>query len=395
MSDLLLQSFLSLVVSLLDWSFLWLPILLVFLLWEVYLQYIRANYIKTNEMILLEIKLPKEVYKSPQAMELVITSLHQPAPGNLIDQYVKGKVQAWSSLEIVSLGGQIHFYIRMARFYRNLVEASIYSQFPEAEVFEAEDYTRNIDFGQPNSPWDFWAIEWLFNEPDPYPIKTYVDYGLDKDPKEEYKIDPLLPLLEFMGGIGPTHQIWVHIMLKAPPKSWKKDVEAELNKLLKRDKEKKEGETKMDWGEFALSSGEREKVKAVEKSLAKLAFSVGIRTAYMARDGTFHPINKVGMLTNFKQFGAQNLNSFKSQFLYSYEYFWEDFMGMRKRYLENKAFLFCRQRAYHYPPCNHKPMVMTTEELATLFHIPGSIAATPTLERIPSKRGEPPTNLPV
>jgi hypothetical protein len=52
-------------------------------------------------------------------------------------------------------------------------------------------------------------------------------------------------------------------------------------------------------------------------------------------------------------------------------------------------------RSYIYPPAGHKPMVMTTEELATLFHIPGQVATTPTLERIPSKRGEPPANLPV
>ncbi|MDI9354756.1 MAG: hypothetical protein QM532_00710 [Cyanobium sp. MAG06] len=28
------------------------------------------------------------------------------------------------------------------------------------------------------------------------PIKTYVDYGMDKNPKDEYIIDPLLSILE-------------------------------------------------------------------------------------------------------------------------------------------------------------------------------------------------------
>ncbi len=38
---------------------------------------------------------------------------------------------------------------------------------------------------------------------------------------------------------------------------------------------------------------------------------------------------------------------------------------------------------------------MTTEELATIFHIPGKVASTPTLARIPSKRSEAPANLPI
>ena len=40
------------------------------------------------------------------------------------------------------------------------------------------------------------------------------------------------------------------------------------------------------------------------------------------------------------------------------------------------------------------PKVMTTEELATMFHLPGKVAVTPTLGRIPSTRGEAPPNLP-
>ena len=39
--------------------------------------------------------------------------------------------------------------------------------------------------------------------------------------------------------------------------------------------------------------------------------------------------------------------------------------------------------------------IFTTEELATLFHIPGQVAVTPTLGRIPSTRSQAPTNLPV
>jgi hypothetical protein len=43
-----------------------------------------------------------------------------------------------------------------------------------------------------------------------------------------------------------------------------------------------------------------------------------------------------------------------------------------------------------------KPFVLTTEELATIFHFPSSmVTQTPTLERIGSKKSEAPANLPV
>ena len=38
---------------------------------------------------------------------------------------------------------------------------------------------------------------------------------------------------------------------------------------------------------------------------------------------------------------------------------------------------------------------MTSEELATLFHIPGRVSTTTSLERIDAKKAEPPQNLPI
>ena len=57
-----------------------------------------------------------------------------------------------------------------------------------------------------------------------------------------------------------------------------------------------------------------------------------------------------------------------------------------------------RRRSFFYAPYRNwqsKPYILTTEELATLYHFPGKIVTTPTLERIPSKKVEPPANLPI
>jgi hypothetical protein len=54
-----------------------------------------------------------------------------------------------------------------------------------------------------------------------------------------------------------------------------------------------------------------------------------------------------------------------------------------------------KRRSYFFYPYKFTPLILTNEELATLYHFPGEVASTPGLPRIPSKRAQAPTNLPV
>src|SRR3989338_175768 len=59
--------------------FLWwilAPIILFYLLKELWLWYIRTLYILNLNWILLEIRIPKDVFKTPKAMEQVMSGLH-------------------------------------------------------------------------------------------------------------------------------------------------------------------------------------------------------------------------------------------------------------------------------------------------------------------------------
>jgi len=103
-----------------------------------------------------------------------------------------------------------------------VIESSIYAQYPEVEIYETEDYVHDVPMnaGQPDSDWDLWGATLELTKADPYPIKTYIDYGLDKDPKEEFKNDPLATLIELLGslkqGEAKTTAIF-EIVLKASP----------------------------------------------------------------------------------------------------------------------------------------------------------------------------------
>ncbi len=191
--------------------------LLVSLFLSKWIQYIRAKYIKEQETVLLELKLPKDITKSPAAMEIIIDALSQPGVGSYIDVFLKGRVRSWFSLELVSIGGQVKFFIWTQKKFKNIIESQIYSQFPTVEIYEVPDYALQIPFD--TEKYSFWGMQLSLSKPDVYPIKTYIDYNLNKDPKEEYKIDPITPLLEFLGSVKHGEQVWIQILIQAHRKT--------------------------------------------------------------------------------------------------------------------------------------------------------------------------------
>jgi len=387
---------------LVHYGWYWLPPVLAFGLWHAYRAYTLFEGMSSMEWVTLEVKLPREIMKSPLAMEVVLGAFHQTRDATWWTQITTGFRRAWFSLELVSIGGEIHFFIRTPSFFRALVESSIYSQYPNVEIYEVADYVYSADYTGPESEYDMWGGEFILTKDDPYPIKTYIHYGLEKDPKEEFKNDPITPMIEFLGAIQPGHQIWVQIMIQAAKKryrkkdgsmgDWKDQGEAIINKLMKRDEKPKEGELKFP----ALSSTEKDVTEAISKSISKLGFDCGIRTIYIAKKDEFKPINFVGIIALFKQYSSVDLNGFKPNNTTSVDYPWQDPFGTRVARMKRRMLRAYRNRGYFYAPfVKSKPFVLNTEELATIYHFPGSVSETPTFGRIESRRGEPPSNLPL
>jgi len=95
----------------------WMPFVLCAVFINFWLRYVRAKWISNIKWVMLEVKLPKEIYKSPLAMEVVLNSLYQSARGQWNEWYFKGRVTNWFSLELVSINGVVHFFIRTNVIY--------------------------------------------------------------------------------------------------------------------------------------------------------------------------------------------------------------------------------------------------------------------------------------
>lgn len=405
--------------------FIAIPILVI-IAWNLWLTYIQILFIKNMKWVVLEIRPPKDVFKSPMAMELVLNAFHTGGQGDdWLTKYWKGEVSLYSSLEIVSIEGKIRFFVRVPEKLKKIIESQIYAQYPQAEVFEVEDYVKNVpDFSKDGSI-NLWGANLILTKDDPYPIKTYVDYGLDKVGllKDEQQIDPITPMLEFFGSIGIGEQIWMQIIIKPDTKrfailnkegkeelkGWG-DKSKEIVKELKDKLKEKDAEGKSIQG--VTTKGQLNVIDAVERATTKIGFDTGIRVVYLAEKDKFNPNNIAGVLGSLRQYNAPDLNGFKPDGATSVKYAWEDVFGnkiiekkkkilsaykSRKYFLGGTSFDFFSLSSYFTYPNKEgkKPFILNTEELATIFHLPGRVSETPTVTRIEAKKSEPPANLPI
>ncbi len=389
---------------------IWVPFILAIVFWKLWLEYIRAKFLNKQEYTLLEIRLPREVMRSPLAMETLLTNLHIGiGESTFIDRYISGKTRPWYSLEMVSLGGEIHFYIWTRKFLKNIVESQIYGQYPMVEVFEVEDYAKKFRYNP--DQYSAWGCDFKLTKKDAYPIKTYVDYGLDKDPKEEFKIDPMAGFFEFLGNVGPDEQIWFQILIRVnkdksredrkyksgtlftKSTSWKEEAKEEIKKI----REEAIPETQDNVTGFPNPTpGQTDIIKALERSISKLGFDVGIRGIYIAKSDKFNPTNIVALTASLKQLNSGSLNGIApTRWFINFSYPWQDFRGKRKERCRRDIIDAYKRRSWFQAPYKTPSFVFNTEELATIFHFPGSIVQAPTLGRVQSTKGNAPPNLPV
>ncbi|MCR4334739.1 MAG: hypothetical protein NUV47_03385 [Patescibacteria group bacterium] len=381
-----------------DYSAYWLPIFLIIIFWKTWINYVQADFFANLDNILLEIKLPQEILKSPQAMETFLMVLSQKGgESTFIDRYWKGQMRASFSLEIVSIEGDVKFYIFAQKKFKGLIENGLYAQYPGIEIHLAQDYSKSVHFNPDKMGLHVFDIKKA--EKDFYPIKTYADYNIDtKDQlEEENKVDPINQLIEFMGSIGKDQQVWLQIIIrahKAKPDPWKDGAKKEIEKIQKEAIPKSENKESLRFPN--PTKGQLERIAAIERQTSKIPFDVGMRAIYFGAQESFDKNQIGGLKSMLQSYTAPHLNSFKSTgWLDNFDYPWQDFKNRKQNKTRKKGLEAYKRRSFFYPPFIGTKFIMNNEELASVFHFPGRVTATPTLTRIPSKKSEAPSNLPI
>jgi hypothetical protein len=157
-----------------------------------------------------------------------------------------------------------------------------------------------------------------------------------------------------------------------------------------------------------MTKGQIEKIAAIERSIDKNAFDACVRGLYLADKNVFNPSYIAGLVGSNVQYSSKSLNGFKLKVKTDVSNEFKDWatifpflnkvIALKKAKFTNEMFDAYRLRSFFFPPYQYyrqDPFVLTSEELATMFHFPGNVSATPTLAKIASKKSEPPANLPI
>jgi len=410
-----------------DWWWFFTPIVLWPIFELAWINYIQEKHIRSIDWKLIEIKIQKEIEKRPKTMEEFFAAIYSSFDvmiDTLYDVYLEGVVDLWFSLEIVSIEGDIRFYIRTPVKSLEMIESQIYAQYPEAEIKEVEDYVTDVPDDIPSKDYELWGTDMKLNKEDAYPLRTYKEY---EDQASGDFIDPISNIVEGVSKLQKGEQIWIQILIRATNDDWKTEADnLVLNLIGRKDgkKKKKEGffslisseivdigryiilglfstQELLEKGEnrdekeppsmmLHLSPGEKEVVTAIEESIKKPGFETDIRWIYLAKRDVFDKTKGNAIVFSyFSQFGSQNLNSFSpdGKTKTSAYYFLTEYRkALRKRKI---------LRRYKRREFDQRSYVLNTEELATIFHFPTIEVKAPFAPRVEAKRGKPPQELPI
>lgn len=402
----------------------------IYILYKLYYIEIVTQFITSQQWVYFSIKVPRENLTSTLAVEQLFTQLHALFSSlTFTNKYIEGKVMLWYSFEIVSLGGKVSFVARAPKDNRELVEAAIYSQYPNAEIQEINDYMENIKYDPESSEFDLWGTEFVLVGDQSLPIKTYKEF---EHPTAEQKIiDPLAPLFESLVKMQPWEFYGIQVLIQpAGDGTWEPAAKKKAKELLGEklpktvtlvDKVlapldafakfspssvfttevKPEGAKDQKNNMQFLTEVEKDQITAIQRKTSKPGYHTKIRHLYIAPKDRFDPTKKALTIGAMRTLGSGVLNGFKPDTKQT----WTDpkyklSPTLEKPYLDRlkiqrKKYMFEGFKDRSIFIGNSMP-VLNVEELATVYHLPLTLnPSQPPVGSVQSKKAQPPVDLPV
>lgn len=401
--------------------FLWLGLWIARAMW---LRSLQEKAAAKKEYIVFRVTVPHTSEQTPKAVENIFSSLAAAhGPPSWTDKWFKGEFQTPISMEIVSIEGSVGYYVHCVKGQRDLIEASIYAQYPDADIDIVEDYTKHAPRHFPDEVYDLWGTEIKPVKSDAFPLKTYVDF---QDAVSGEMKDPLAILLENFSRIGPGEQVWYQIVLEpTDQKDARGRAESAINKIKGIEEKVKQstlekvllfplefikslfgallggggGEKKPEKKESGskipnLSPGERAILEAIERKMSKIGFMCKMRIVYLARKEVMKKAKVaqpfIGAIKQVNTFHMQALIPDSKKTGMNGSLWW--FKDRRNNHRKNNliAAYIARSDSTGLPA-----YFMSSEELATLWHFPIlTQVRAPLLRRTQAKKADPPSYIP-
>ncbi len=414
-------------------------LVLLWCVYKIYMDTAMGIFISKTKKVCISIDIPKNNMQTPKSIEsLFIQLLGTYVKPNLKEKYFAGKVPVeTTAFEIVSLDGYIQFIIHLTASLRDVVESAIFAQYPDAEIMEVPDYVQNFPDHFPSDDWDMWGTELTLKskikDKDYLPIKTYDDF-IDEDAEEFRYKDPLAGVLEIMSKLKEGENLCLQISVRGrhsdATSAWEADVRKEMDKIMgikeapataktspvyavfspfitifkdifsqlltteiSADAEvKKEEKVELTNWASKLKPDQKITMELLEKKLSKKTLETKIRIMYIAKKQVMNRAKGVsgimGTITQFNNPNGSSLAPVGDVGTAGAKYFRVAQRTAKKQNLFIKAY---KARSMFR---GGGTFAMNIEELASMFHFPNISVKAPMINKVESKKVEPPMDLP-
>lgn len=307
--------------------------------------------------VLLQVTVPRDNDTKIDAAQQMFASLASIRGSGKFENF---KPQPHLSFEIVGLPGDIRYYIHVPQKYRDFVEKQINGAYPEADIVPVNDPSAKQRNGsvigtEYNIFSDEGKVAFLYTNlksSDYMPLKVFKDLA----------VDPMSSITSVLAKMQEGEGAAIQILIKPADAKWVKAGRSYLASIKKAESNPEKASYKTDAKE----------IEQIENKLSKPGFHTTIRIVVCAQTDQAAKSHLSNIFGAFGQFNGPN--------------------AFKKRELFHKG-LFMNDFIYRYFPMFRQTSVLSSEELASIFHFPNKAISTPGIHWLNAKRSAAPSNL--
>ena len=318
----------------------------IFLIWYRW----RDREEKSLNLINLLVVVPQDNEVKIDAMEQIVASfasMYKSSKLKILQIFI---AQPSVSLEIVGTHEDIRFYISIPEKYQDMIEKQIYSVYAGADI-------RPVD--EPNIYTKDGVVEysWLVLKKSPYlPLKSY----------KEIATDPLAALTSTLSKLNENETVCVQLVVSPTDNKWSKQGRSFISSTKKSESNPEKASYKVDAKEL----------DAIEQKCSRSGFETAIRIVAVAPSKEIAKMNISNIKACFGQFESP-WNKLTNKKVKLKSFFMENFI------YKYQVIFWWRNKT-----------ILSTDELASIFHLPNKLIETPNIYWLKSKKAPAPVDSP-
>src|SRR3989338_1248572 len=324
-----------------------------------------------------EEKSSKKDYKELIAvMDAFYTALGHVRSRNRFKAYFFGR-EDHVSLEMVSVDGLIKFYAVVPRFLVQFFQQQLHAQYPSATIIDTTDFNLFRPKGA------IFSAPILVSKDSIFPFKTY----------KKMESDPLNGLTNALAKVEKNQTAMIQLLVRTAPHGWGerghhlarrmqqgKGVQELQHNIWKkiahtiiveigavfssRSSQQQQQSNQTPAHMYKHSPLEQELIKALDEKCSKTGFEVNMRVVTCADQPHVAKMHLYNIVHAFGQYsGPESGINFAKQRIFS-----------KRRLLKSVIYRSFSERKKH-------KILLSSEELASIFHLPLSTTETPSIDR--------------